>query len=365
MPRRSFQPPFRSRSSLVTHPPQRREERPAAATAAEAPRWVPNVRRKVRPGPGKRCQGQRRSPRRNTVFETLQAVFVRVFVRREARNRRPSSQTIQNVARGSRERHSMFVFLQVVFAELFPPHSVTTMQLAPPQSSAEPSSTQRIVAHHLPAHPSTKLLKPLYQSLKAWEVIPGISRWLLGVIKRGYTLQFRRRPPGFKVVVQSLTLPRNRQVLRQEVCNSARKRSDRKSPSEWAGERFFTAVISWYSKETRGSRESLWWPFCLPCAISGKAALFIWRNFRGCWDSWRRLQWYVIWAYYTCACCSYGWNLKSLGWRGLRDVWVSRSPAAASKLWRLWRNPDLFSRGDPLGSVVLRVVVTTDTSTHS
>ncbi len=78
---------------------------------------------------------------------------------------------------------------------LFPPHSVNAMQLAPPQSSAEPPATQRIVAHHLPAHPSTKLLKPLYQSLKAWEVIPGISRWLFGVIKRGYTLQFRRKPP--------------------------------------------------------------------------------------------------------------------------------------------------------------------------
>ncbi len=59
--------------------------------------------------------------------------------------------------------------------ELFPTYSVSAMQLAPPQSSAEPPPTQRIVADHLPAHPSTKLLKPLYQSLKAWEVIPGFS----------------------------------------------------------------------------------------------------------------------------------------------------------------------------------------------
>ncbi len=35
--------------------------------------------------------------------------------------------------------------------ELFPPHSVSAMQLAPPQSSAEPPPTQRIVAHHLPS----------------------------------------------------------------------------------------------------------------------------------------------------------------------------------------------------------------------
>ncbi len=66
-------------------------------------------------------------------------------------------------------------------------------------------------------------------------------------------------------------------------------------------------------------------PFCLTCTISEKAALFIWRNFRGCWDSWRQLRQYVIWAYYTCARCSYGLNPESPGQRGLRDVWVSLS----------------------------------------
>ncbi len=66
MPTRSFQPPSRSRSSSATRPPQRREERPAAANTAAAPRREPDVRRKVWPGPGKRCQGQRRSPRRDT-----------------------------------------------------------------------------------------------------------------------------------------------------------------------------------------------------------------------------------------------------------------------------------------------------------
>ncbi len=38
------------------------------------------------------------------------------------------------------------------------------------------------------------------------------------VIERGCTLQFRCRPPHFNGVVQSLTLPRNAQVLRQKVC---------------------------------------------------------------------------------------------------------------------------------------------------
>ncbi len=40
---------------------------------------------------------------------------------------------------------------------------------------------------------------------------------LLNVIERGYTLQFRRRPPRFNGVVQSLTSPRNAQALRQEI----------------------------------------------------------------------------------------------------------------------------------------------------
>ncbi len=69
MPRRSFQPPSRSRSS-ETRPPQRREERPAATTAAAAPGREPDVRRKVWPGPAKRHQGQCRSPRRNIGLPT-------------------------------------------------------------------------------------------------------------------------------------------------------------------------------------------------------------------------------------------------------------------------------------------------------
>ncbi len=96
--------------------------------------------------------------------------------------------------------------------ELSPPHSINAAPLAPPLSSAGPHPTQVIAAH-----PTTKPLKPLSQFISAWEVIPGISRWLLSVIERGYTLQFRRRPPRFNGVVQSLTSPRNAQALRQEI----------------------------------------------------------------------------------------------------------------------------------------------------
>ncbi len=112
--------------------------------------------------------------------------------------------------------------------ELSPPHSINAAPLAPPQSSAGPPPTQVIAAH-----PTTKPLKPLCQFMSAWKVIPGISRWLLSVIERGYTLQFRRRPPRFNGVVQSLTSPRNAQALRQEIgCLLEKGAVERVPPNE-------------------------------------------------------------------------------------------------------------------------------------
>ncbi|CAM4608132.1 unnamed protein product [Leuciscus chuanchicus] len=65
----------------------------------------------------------------------------------------------------------------------------------------------------------------------AWEAIPGI--WPLNVIWHGYTLQFKCRPPRFRGVIQSLTLPQNAHVLRQEVCNLLEKGAiESVSPSE-------------------------------------------------------------------------------------------------------------------------------------
>ncbi len=112
--------------------------------------------------------------------------------------------------------------------ELSPPHSINAAPLAPPQSGAGPPPTQVIAAH-----PTTKPLKPLCQFMSAWKVIPGISRWLLSVIERGYTLQFRRRPPRFNGVVQSLTSPRNAQALRQEIgCLLEKGAVERVPPNE-------------------------------------------------------------------------------------------------------------------------------------
>lgn len=66
--------------------------------------------------------------------------------------------------------------------------------------------------------------------LSVSEVTPGISRWLLCVIERGYTLQFRHRPPSFNGMVQCLALPQNAPVLRQEVCSLLEKGAIEKIP---------------------------------------------------------------------------------------------------------------------------------------
>ncbi len=153
-------------------------------------------------------------------------------------HRRPSSQATQNVARCSRVWHSQCLCSCMSFNKKA--YILTKRALSSSLSQCDaacPASEQcRATTHtgysraYSTAHPSTELLKPLCQFLNAWEVIPGISRWLLGVIKREYTLQLRRRPPRFNGVVQSLTLPRNALFLRQEVCNLLGKGAIEKVP---------------------------------------------------------------------------------------------------------------------------------------
>ncbi len=47
--------------------------------------------------------------------------------------------------------------------------------------------------------------------------IPGVSDWVMGIIKRGYTLQFARRPPWFGGVVSTSVQRSTAHVLRTEV----------------------------------------------------------------------------------------------------------------------------------------------------
>ncbi|KAI2655719.1 Transposon Ty3-G Gag-Pol polyprotein [Labeo rohita] len=52
---------------------------------------------------------------------------------------------------------------------------------------------------------------------EAWQAIPGVSDWVLGIVKRGYSLQFARRPPRFSGVVPTVVMSRDAHVLRSEV----------------------------------------------------------------------------------------------------------------------------------------------------
>ncbi len=160
-------------------------------------------------GPGRKRHGQRRSPRRDATLARPRLLNRLPDDRRRGGERESSPApkrqkfSCSNVCVLGVHSIKMHTFSQ---KELSPPHSINAAPLAPPQSSAGPPPTQVIATH-----PTTKPLKPLCQFMSAWKVIPGISRWLLSVIERGYTLQFRRRPPRFNGVVQSLTSPRNAQ----------------------------------------------------------------------------------------------------------------------------------------------------------
>ncbi len=46
-------------------------------------------------------------------------------------------------------------------------------------------------------------IQPLATWTEAWKAIPGVSNWVLGIIKWGYTLQFARRPLQFGGVVST------------------------------------------------------------------------------------------------------------------------------------------------------------------
>ncbi len=62
-----------------------------------------------------------------------------------------------------------------------------------------------------------EFIQPLAMRAKAWQAIPGVSEWVMGIIKRGYSLQFARRPPRFSGVVSTSVQGENARVLRSEV----------------------------------------------------------------------------------------------------------------------------------------------------
>ncbi len=62
-----------------------------------------------------------------------------------------------------------------------------------------------------------EFIQPLATRAEAWQAIPGVSEWVMGIIKRGYSLQFARRPLRFSGVVSTSVQGENARVLRSEV----------------------------------------------------------------------------------------------------------------------------------------------------
>ncbi|KAL0161810.1 hypothetical protein M9458_041206, partial [Cirrhinus mrigala] len=68
--------------------------------------------------------------------------------------------------------------------------------------------------------PGAELPEPivlLATRAEAWQAIPGVSDWVMGIITRGYSLQFARRPPRLSGVVPTVVKSRDAHVLRSEV----------------------------------------------------------------------------------------------------------------------------------------------------
>ncbi len=55
------------------------------------------------------------------------------------------------------------------------------------------------------------------------QAIPGVSTWVMTTVRRGYTLQFSRRPPRFHGVLATTVRSENAQVLHAEVMNLLEK----------------------------------------------------------------------------------------------------------------------------------------------
>ncbi len=60
-------------------------------------------------------------------------------------------------------------------------------------------------------------LEPLARCLEAWLALPSPSCWLTRKIRLGYAIQFARRPPKFRGVLETAVAAQNAPVLREEI----------------------------------------------------------------------------------------------------------------------------------------------------
>ncbi len=101
-----------------------------------------------------------------------------------------------------------------------------------------------------------EFIQPLATRAEAWQAIPGVSEWVMGIIKRGYSLQFARRPPRFSGVVSTSVQGENapRSALRGD--DVAGKRSHRNGSSSFERVKLLQPLLSSSPKRMAASGPS-------------------------------------------------------------------------------------------------------------
>lgn len=136
----------------------------------------------------------------------------------------------------------------------------------------------------------------------------GMSEWVLGIIKRDYSLQFARRPSNFSGVVPTLVQSRDTDVLFSEVKNLLSKGAiETVLPAQ--SELGFYSHYFLIAKKDRGLQpildlrhlKNVLWPYSSSRPSSRPLPLAPSRCFKSCCALWlQRLQCYS-WACFICA----------------------------------------------------------------
>ncbi|KAI2660051.1 Alpha-1,2-mannosyltransferase MNN22 [Labeo rohita] len=200
---RHFLPKHSSSSAASSHPkpaPTQQPVKPAPSAAQSAPK--PETRhqsRLARRYPFPKCQG----PRPKVVLDQAPQAIPFCFRCRwqcvcdkhscEPWVRSNSAHTTIGCYSGKNKTHSQ---------------KESTFPL-PPTTNSEPTQGRQLF----------ETIHPLALWAEAWQAIPGVSSWMIGIIRRGYTLQFTRRLPRFSGVVSTLVQGKDPDIARTKVRN--------------------------------------------------------------------------------------------------------------------------------------------------
>jgi hypothetical protein len=115
----------------------------------------------------------------------------------------------------------------------------------PVQRAADEPSALNIAANASPVAgaqppPQHSLKPPLSSHLSTWSTLPTASMWVLNTIKRGYTLQFARRPPRFGGVILTEVSEQSAPLLREEISSLLAKQAVEIVPEERKNSGFYS-----------------------------------------------------------------------------------------------------------------------------